>query len=219
MIESHIKYTDLEKIEPMLKDLTFTQFTLQGIVDEARVRLVAIIENRLPNRGADLKKLCNRLSLVLDTKSNQDLVGRRRLVIQMSSIDSDSFKLESSADGTTWNSQIDTIQVDNTEVNGFLIEDADSYYKLTRLAGNGTVNKAYMVETSFELPHTYLALSMAFRRLQATADDTYKQQADYYEDEFNKALNNLNYSFDSDGDGSITSDDTKIANNVVRILG
>lgn len=224
MIESHISSTDLTNNEPKLSDF-LTSAQLTQVVKDAKDLLLHRLENRLPNKGYDLRRLCKRLNLTVATTSSEDTIGRRRLVLQLSSAAANTFKLEGSNDESTFTEIFSSTVLSLSTTTSFTkvigVDDSNvgvfKYYKLTQVTGSTSLSLAYLVETTFELPHLYLALSMAFKKLQFLRNDAYEQQAGYYEELFNQAWDNMKYSFDSDDDDDLDDDDKLIKSSSVML--
>lgn len=218
MIESYLKYDDLIAEEPQLAAYIFTEDgVLSDLIRKSKENLSAMIENKLPSKG-DLKKLCTRLTLTNATESGEDKIARRRLVIKISDNNANTFKLEgSNTKGGIYTTILDSAEISTASTtNDFIFDEVYSYYKLTQITGTSTFT-AYLVETTFELPHKYLALTMAYRRLQNLTGDVFQNKSDYYAEMLDDALSNLNYSFDVDEDEEITDNDTSYNTTIIGV--
>lgn len=212
MLESHITTTDLTNREPILAELYRSGETdLSTIITEAKKLLISMMESK----GINTRLVCKRLTLTDATKSSEDVIGRRRLVVYISGLSSNTATvlLEGLNSGSTYSTVIEAQTISANGKSTYLIGEDDyrdsgiyKYYKITK-GGNGIMDSAYLVETAFEYPHTCLALHLAFKKQEALRDDFYNQKAIEYWNEFQSALSSMNYSIDSDDDSDIDEDD------------
>ena len=212
MLESNIAISTIYEIEPGLRDL-IEESEISAILPQAKDRLISIIGNELPKRK-DLINLCKHLDL--STTVKEDTVGRRRIVLNYNG-ESATYKLEAGLSETSLD-EVASYPFTQSEIIKGLLPGMWKYYKLSLVDGSGELIESYLVEDSFELPHTYLTLSMVYKRLQSLVDDSYSSKADYYRDLFSDTINSLQYSFDSDEDGEITDEDVGISSNSTNIL-
>lgn len=225
MFESHLSRTNLTNAEPKLSEFLTTD-QLDQIVKDAKDILMHKLENRLSNKGYDLRRLCVRVNLTLATNTAEDQIGRRRLVLKLASAAANTFKLEGTNDKSTYTTVFSATTLSLSTTTTFTkligVDDDDNagvfkYYKLAQMTGSTALTLAYLVETTFELPHLYLGLMLAFKKLQFLRDDAYEQQAKYYEDMFLQAWDNLQYAIDSDDDGDIDADDEITKSSIVTL--
>lgn len=212
MLESHISTTELTNREPVLSEFYRTGETdLSTIIIEAKKLLISMCESK----GINTRSLCKRLTLSDGVKSDEDVIGRRRLVVYISGLSSNSatILLEGLNSGDTYSTVISSQTISTNGKSTYLIGEDDyrdtgiyKYYKITK-GGNGTMDSAYLVEASFEYPHTCLSLYLAFKKLEALKQDFYNQKAIDYWNEFQSAFNSMDYSVDSDDDEDIDDND------------
>jgi hypothetical protein len=200
MLESKIATSDLTGDEPILAKFSSDWST---IITNALDRLHDKVASRLSGKGGDLRKLCSRLDIIIDGDSVEDTIGRRRLVYQLSSAASNKFKLQGSNDNTTFEDIGSEITITTTTEMSYKLTKLFKYYKVIRTSGTTSFSLLYLVETSFELAHKLLALSMAFRSQSKLAGDDYEVKADQYNAMFTDVFGELSYSLDEDEDGEI----------------
>lgn len=208
MLESGITYADLLKRETELGSF-YTTSELTQFLKDAKIQLEDIIKNR----GQKLKNLCKRLSLTNAIKSEEDLIERLRLVVTASGV-SGSFTVAFEGTNDDSSETYSTITPDttlsfvtNTTIST-LFHDSYRFYKLTK-TGTGTIS-AYLVETSFELCHAYLALMLAYKSLVALNGDTWEGKSKEYESKFELAAQHMNYSYDEDEDGEAGDEENSV---------
>lgn len=211
MLRTSITTTDITNLEPALADYYRT-----GQTDYATQILNAKqhMEVDLKNRGRELRKLCPVLSLTDATKSDEDEVERTRLDIIITAVTGTAtFAFQGTNDDSseTWTtiSTNDSLSYTTTGTKTTTFSDTYKYYKLTK---TGTVTyTARLVERSFELPHKFLTIALIFKSLQALVSDMWEQKAEYYMDEYNKAMDRALFSYDDDLDGDADSDELEIS--------
>ena len=213
MLRTFIDNTDLTNEAPELQDYYRSgQSNWNTIIEQARDRL----EREIINRGKKIRLLTPKLSLTDGTKSAEDKIYQRtRLVIDISAITGTAtavFQGTNDESSETWtsittynNNASSSISETATGTSTYTFRDVYKYYKLT---WTGTITPTqYLVERSFELPHLFLACSMAYKTLQRDVDGRFGEKADYYMGAFNDSLNNALYSYDIDEDGTADADE------------
>ena len=215
MLESHINTTDLTNEEPVLADYYRSGQTTWGtVISQAQRKLEVLIKNR----GLNLKWLCQRLSLTDATKSDEDEIERTRLVIIATAVTptptavlqgTNDITSESWTTVTTYQNGTETaISFTAAATKVYEFNVTFKYYKLT---WTGTITATqYLVERSFELPHLYLSIAMAFKQLQSEGDDNYSDKAEHYLELFESSFDNALYSYDYDQDGKAEVSELKI---------
>lgn len=209
MLRSFITHSDILKVEPALTDyLRSDQSDFSGLVSQAKT----FLEQEVKNRGLELKKLCTKLTLTDSTKSDKDHVERTRIVIDATSVSgSPTWVLQGTNDESneTWTTVLDgsdlTLSADGQVTKTF--SDTYDYYKLTK-TGTATYT-AYLVETSWELPHIYLSLHLIYKQLEALEGDAWASKAEMYFERYQYVMNNVKYSYDADEDGTVYEDEMK----------
>jgi len=213
MLRSNINNQDILNTEPGLIDLINTD-EIDIILSQAKERLIGVVENRLTQKK-DMIRLC--LPLKLTTDWLEDTVGRRRFLIGITG-DSATYNLLGSDDTVSFEVVKEITLSSESTTSSLVLSGMWKYYKIEEVALSGTLDYAYLIETSFELSHLYLTLHMIYKRLQALTNDNYSSKADYYLEVFDNSIGNLQYSFDSNEDGEITDDDISISNKETTIL-
>ena len=200
MLITKVKHADLINLEPTLTDyLRSDEVDLGQKIIEAKEEL----QIKIKNSGMMLRKLCTPLDLTDATLSDEDVIERTRLVIDTSAVtDEATFTLEGSADdGDNYTTIKNDIIV--TEIGEYTCTFEDTYKKY-RLTKSGTITfTAYLVETTWELPHKYLTLSIIYKALEALKGDFYMDKRLYYEAKFESAFKNATYSYDETDDNEI----------------
>lgn len=210
MLRSSITTTDITNLEPSLAD-----YYRSGQIDYATQILNArhIMEVDIKNRGKELRKLCPKLSLTDATKSDEDDIERTRLVITVSAITGTAtWVLQGTNDESseTWTSITPSATLSKNATGELTVTfyDTYKYYKLTK---TGTVTyTAFLVERSFELPHTYLTIALIYKSNKALLSDIWDEKAKEYMTMYYEALDRTLFSYDDDLDGDADSDSLEL---------
>lgn len=211
MLKATVVTSDLTKYEPMLADYYRTNQTdWSDILTKAH----DFLENDIKARGLLLRRLCKPLRLTDATKSNEDEIERTRLTITLSgTVGTTTFAFQGTNDDSneTWTtiSTVDALSYTTTGEKTTTFSDTYKYYKITKSGGTATVSNIYLVERSFELSKTFLAISMALKTLQSQVSDIWEEKSKYYMDLYYDLMKNINYSYDEDDDGSADADELK----------
>lgn len=204
MLESGITYKDLINRESDLSNHYESDDLIVFIADAKKQ-----LEDVLKNRGLKLRNLCKQFSLST-SKSIEDTVERQRIVVSATGVNDLSIVLYGTNDESseTWTA-IDTDDSLSLPEDGqvsSIFHNCFKYYKYTQ-SGTGTVS-AYLIERSFELPHIFLSIVLAYKSLQALNGDVWESKWKDYEMKFEESLSTAAYSYDKDEDG--TADDTEV---------
>lgn len=229
MLQSWITENDFQNYEPQILDLLRTdEIDINHIIAAAKSELNKIL---IHEEGIDVKYICTPLVLTNDTKSVEDSAYRSRLVVKVTAVTNEPYftlyGTDSSATAPTYTAIELTNQNHLIENIGVMPEIGTytwtfdrmfKYYKIT-FSGTYTLdtNYPYLVECAFERPHLFLALSIAYKRLNSLNDDIYGNKADFYMTEFKDSLSKLHYSLDSDADADVDSEDTITSNMFTEI--
>lgn len=220
MLRSYINTSDLTSREPELGSLYFTgESDYSSIIADAKEQL----ELEARNMGLELKKLCTPLSLST-SESNADTVERARWVVDMTNLGGETYTFTLSgrnASTDNW-TEIKSLSVTATGETTTTISKTFYYYKIAYSTVSESENpdaldfESFLVERTFEYPHIWLSLSLAYKRL-ARPNNDYDVKADYYEQKYNKALSSMKMSYDDDADGEIDSDEYGINTSSARV--
>lgn len=208
MLRAYIQTSDLTSFEPMLADYYRSgQSDWSAILTDSQ----DIMEQEIKNRGLLLRNLCKTLTLTDATLSDEDAIERTRLVITSTAgtytPTAPTILVQGSNDGTTFTT-ITTLTIASNTTTYYTLSDTYKYYKLTK---SGVLTyTAFLVERSFELPRTYLAISLALKSLQSQISDAWESKAQYYMDLYNQAMDRVQYSYDKDENGEVDSEEMKI---------
>lgn len=211
MLKATVTTADLTKYEPMLADYYRTNQTDWA---DVLVKAQEVLEADFKARGLLLRRLCKPLSLTDATKSEEDEVERTRLTFTLGgTVGTTTLVLQGTNDESseTWTTitTADTLSYTTASEKTTTFSDTYKYYKLTK-TGTATISSIYLVERSFELPKTYLAIAMAFKTLQSQIDGLWEQKSADYMDEYNKMIQTIHYSYDADDDGEVKTEEMKI---------
>jgi len=209
MLKATVVTSDLTKYEPMLADYYRTNQTdWSDILTKAH----DFLENDIKARGLLLRRLCKPLRLTDATKSNEDEIERTRLTITLSgTVGTTTFAFQGTNDDSneTWTtiSTVDALSYTTPGEKTTTFSDTYKYYKITK---TGTATAVInLIERSFEMPKTFLAISMALKTLQSQVSDIWEDKSKYYLEMYYDLMKNLNYSYDEDDDGSADADEIK----------
>lgn len=227
MIENHITQERILQGEPHLDSyLSDSQLDYEEITSEAFDEYL----NDVKNHRVDLRKLGKRLPLeataltktaaYTGTKSNEDLIERRKLVIDVTVINGAAvFKLEGTNDNGTTYYEVRYIQFNNTGKHTYLITDVYKRYRLSLVSitsaseGSETITyTSFLYETTFDFPLIYLIRSKIYHSLyHRGGDDAFKEKSDTYMDKYRDKLANAHYFYDADDSGDITVTETEVS--------
>lgn len=212
MLKATVVTSDLTKFEPSLADYYRTN---QTDWSEILIKAQEVLEADIKARGLLLRRLCKPLSLTDATKSSEDEIERTRLTFTLSgTVGTTTFTFQGTNDDSseTWHTitTADALSQATTGEKTTTFSDTYKYYKITKSGGTAIVTNIHLVERSFELPKTFLAIGMAFKTLQSQVSDYWEEKSKYYFDEYYKLVQNVNYSYDADDDGSANADEVKI---------
>ena len=210
MLKSYVVTADLLTFEPMLQDYYRTSQTdFSAILIDAQ----DILENDIKNRGLLLRNLCKTLPLTDTVKSSEDEIERTRLVINISAVTGTAtfvFQGTNNESSETWITitTADTMSYTTTGEKNTTFSDTYKYYKITK---TGTVTyTASLIERSFDLPKTYLAIGLIFKSFQSLVSDVWEQKAQFYMDKYEESLNRIRYSYDYNEDGTADKEEQKL---------
>lgn len=200
MIRS-IKHEDIIRVENVLQSYLFNEeIDFSAKISEAKTILIS----DLRNRSKKLKWLNVPLSIPADgTSSDKDEIERSRIVVDVTALtDYATITISGSNSETSTFTDIQTIAIIELGETTFLLDKIYSYYKAS-FAGTITAT-VELVETVWELPLTYLSISLIYQALQSLVDDNYSDKAKHYYDKYVAFLESAVYGYDWNDDGDIT---------------
>lgn len=208
MLITKITHSDVIALESELdKYLSESEVNFDAKIAEAK----KILEDLISHRSLLLRKICTPLTLTDATKSDEDEIERRRVVINTTALTDEAtilFEGTNDSDNETWSTVKDDIVITEEGEYTFKINDTYKYYRLT---ASGTITyTAYLVETAWELPHLYKSLELIYHSLNALSGDVYLEKAMYYKDLFNESFQNAPYSYDADDDDDVDETDVEV---------
>lgn len=227
MIESSLDTARVNNYEAVLSDYYpgSSQSDWDTEISEALKELTQDVQDM----GYNLRKLCKRLSLTSSTantytantstgtetgtKSAEDKINRRRLTVNASAVSGSgtvTFTLKGTDDDSSETyTTITTLAVTATGDTTTTFADVYKYYRLDITGFTGITSitwTAYLIETTFEIPHLYKTLELIYRELvRIEGEVQWSDKTEMYENKYKDKLSTVKIWYDED-DGGVIGD-------------
>jgi hypothetical protein len=202
MIKTFVNTSTLLKFEDQLaKYLATGQTSFDSIIDAQK----DIIVQDIKNRNIKIKKLCT--PLVLSTTAKEDKIERSLFVINATSFTPTAkVKIWGCDTESGTYEEISETTIASTGETPVNLTQLYYFYKITT---SGTITATYsLYETSFVYAHIYKSLEQIYRAKQSRVDSNSKDKAEQYNQMYEKEIEKIIFSYDEDGDGEPTEDES-----------
>jgi hypothetical protein len=207
-VQTFVTTAEVHKFEPSLANYYPSGYSDWSV--QIAVALREILQS-LKNNGKKVRLYCtplslqNTVSVTVNTTGTavEDIVERMAWSNTISA-GSGTLSLYGSNDNDTFE-LITTATATGTTI----FTHTYKYYRVDYTGSSCTYSSA-LVETSFYLAHIYLTLSLIYRLLADSNDDFWINKANYYNGQYETAMNNMLTSYDDDESDSVTEDEQDI---------